>query len=169
MPENGDSALIIPVPAAAALLARVAAAFPKAVREGDIGHVTMLYPFTATATPDQVAAVAAALTPIDVVLDRVVREPGFVALTADALGPLTSEVRSHWPEVLPYGGRFGPTPEAHLTLAMGVSDDEGDAIAAMASPVEARLSQLWLLTYENGWQVAARCPFGGSDQVPAVR
>jgi hypothetical protein len=160
VPEPGDSALIVPVSAATALLARVAAAFPTAVREGDMGHVTMLYPFTGAEAAD-IDAVAATLTPIDVVLDQVVREPGFVALTADALAPLTAQVRQHWPEVVPYGGRFGPTPQAHLTLAMGVSDEDGDAIAGMASPIEARLDQLWLLTYTNGWQVAARCPFGG--------
>jgi hypothetical protein len=160
VPRPGDSALIIPVPAATALLARVAAAFPTAVREGDMGHVTMLYPFTAAKAAD-IEAVAAMLTPIDVVLDQVVQEPGFVALTADALAPLTAQVRRHWPDVVPYGGRFGPTPQAHLTLAMGVSEKDGDAIAGMASPIGARLDQLWMLTYTDTWQVTARCPFGG--------
>ncbi|MFI9388690.1 2'-5' RNA ligase family protein [Kutzneria sp. NPDC052558] len=160
MPRAGDSALIIPVPSAAPLLARVAEAFPAAVREGDVGHVTMLYPFTTT-TPEELAAVAAGLEPIDVVLDRVVREPGFVALTADALAPLTAQVRRHWSEIVPYGGKFGPAPEAHLTLAMGVTEQEGDAIAGMASPVPARLDQLWLLAYTDTWQITARCPFGG--------
>ena len=161
MPQPGQSALIIPVPAAAALLARVDAAFPGVVREGDVGHVTMLYPFT-EATPEELAAVADELVPLDVVLDRVVREPGFVALTADALAPLTAAVRRHWPEVVPYGGRFGPSPEAHLTLAMGVSDADGDTIAALVSPVPARLSELWLLSYADTWQVTGRFPLGGS-------
>lgn len=160
MPETGDSALIIPVPAAAPLLSRVAEAVPGAVREGDVGHVTMLYPFT-TATPEELNAVAATLKPVDVVLDRVVREPGFVALTADGLAPITAAVRRHWPEVVPYRGRFGPAPEAHLTLAMGVTEADGDAIAALVSPIAARLDQLWVLTYADAWQITARCPFGG--------
>ena len=163
MPEPGQSALIIPVPAAGPLLARIATAYPGFVRAGDAGHVTMLYPFVA-ATPETLSrleTVAATLTSVDVVLDRVVREPGFVALTSDALEPLTVAVRRHWPEVVPYEGRFGPSPEAHLTLAMGVSEADGDAIAALASPVPARLDQLWLLTYTDAWQVTARYPFGG--------
>jgi hypothetical protein len=160
VPQPGQSALIIPVPAAAPLLARVSAACPGVVREGDTGHVTMLYPFT-DATPEKLAEVAAELTPMDVVLDRVVRETGFVALTADALAPLTAAVRRHWPDVVPYGGRFGASPEAHLTLAMGASHADGDAIAAMVEPVPARLEQLWLLTYTDTWQITARYPFGG--------
>lgn len=166
MPEPGQSALIIPVPAAAPLLARIAAAFPGAVREGDTGHVTMLYPFVPAAA-DKLAAVAAELAPIDVLLDRVVREPGFVALTADALAPLTTAVRRHWPEVAPYGGRFGPSPEAHLTLAMGVDEATGATIAALAAPVPARLDQLWVLTYAGTWQVTGRYPLGGA--APAGR
>jgi hypothetical protein len=160
VPQPGQSALIIPVPAAAALLARVRAAFPSVVREGDTGHVTMLYPFTAAA-PEQLAEIAASLAPVDVVLDRVVREPGFVALTSTALAPLTAQVRRHWPEVVPYGGRFGPSPEAHLTLAMGVSDADAAAIADLAAPVPARLDQLWLLSFADTWQITGRFPFGG--------
>jgi hypothetical protein len=160
VPQPGQSALIIPVPAAAALLARVRAAFPSVVREGDTGHVTMLYPFTAAA-PGQLAEIAASLAPVDVVLDRVVREPGFVALTSTALAALTAQVRRHWPEVVPYGGRFGPSPEAHLTLAMGVSDADAAAIADLAAPVSARLDQLWLLSFADTWQITGRFPFGG--------
>jgi hypothetical protein len=159
VPQPGQSALIIPVPTAAALLARVAARYPDVVRPGDTGHVTMLYPFT-SATPEQLAEVAAELAPMDVVLDRVVREPGFVALTSTALAPLTAQVRRHWPAVVPYGGRFGPSPEAHLTLAMGVSDADGAAIAALAAPVPARLDQLWLLSFADTWQITGRYPFG---------
>lgn len=166
MPEPGQSALIIPVPAAAALLARVEAAYPGAVRAGDVGHVTMLYPFT-TASPEQLAAVADELAPIEVTLDRVVREPGFVALTATELAPMTAQVRRHWPDVVPYGGRFGLSPEAHLTLAMGVADEAAERIAAMATPVRARLTELWLLRYEENWQVSGRFPLRGGS--PAGR
>lgn len=162
MPQPGQSALIIPVPTAAPLLARVGAAFPGVVRPGDAGHVTMLYPFT-EATAEELAAVAAELEPVDLVLDRVVREPGFVALTADGLAPLTAKVRRHWPEVVPYGGRFGAAPEAHLTLAMGVSEADSDRIAALIKPVPARLSDLWLLSYADTWQVTGRYPMGGGS------
>ncbi|MBB5895079.1 2'-5' RNA ligase family protein [Kutzneria kofuensis] len=160
MPQPGQSALIIPVPTAAPLLARVAARYPDVVRPGDTGHVTMLYPFTDVA-PAELAAVADDIEPVDVVLDRVVREPGFVALTADALGPLTAKIRGHWPEVVPYGGRFGPTPPAHLTLAMGVAEEEAADIATMATPVSARLTELWLLRYDTEWRVTGRHAFRG--------
>ena len=160
VPQPGQSALIIPVPAAAPLLARVRAAFPSVVREGDTGHVTMLYPFTA-ATPEKLAEVADSLAPVDVVLDRVVQEPGFVALTSTALAPLTAQVRRHWPEVVPYGGRFGPSPEAHLTLAMGVTDTDAATIVALVAPVPARLDQLWLLSFAGTWQVTGRYAFRG--------
>jgi hypothetical protein len=160
VPTPGQSALIIPVPTAAPLLARVRAAFPSVVREGDTGHVTMLYPFTAV-NAAQLEDVAASLTPVDVVLDRTVREPGFVALTSTALAPLTEQVRRHWPEVVPYGGRFGPSPEAHLTVAMGVSDADAATIAALVAPVPARLDQLWLLSFAGTWQVTGRYAFRG--------
>jgi hypothetical protein len=158
VPQPGQSALIIPVPTAAPLLARVDAAFPGVVRAGDTGHVTMLYPFT-DATPAELARLAAEIRPVDVVLDQVFREPGFVALTADGLEPLTSQVRRRWPRVVPYGGRFGPNPPAHLTVAMEVTEAQAEAIAAMVEPVPARLSELWVLSYAGTWSVTGRYAF----------
>jgi hypothetical protein len=41
MPTNGQSALVIPVPAADPLLASVAARYPGTVREGVPAHVSL--------------------------------------------------------------------------------------------------------------------------------
>jgi hypothetical protein len=53
MPMNGQTGLVIPVPAADALLASVGARYPGTVREGVPAHVSLLYPFVAATELDE--------------------------------------------------------------------------------------------------------------------
>ena len=53
MPTNGQTGLVIPVPAADALLASVGARYPGTVREGVPAHVSLLYPFVAATELDE--------------------------------------------------------------------------------------------------------------------
>jgi hypothetical protein len=132
--------------------------------------VTALYPFLPDASvTDEVLAevrsLAAAVSPPEVQLAELVVTPGFVALAAPALQVVADAVCARWPEVLPYGGRFGPRPVAHLTVAMGGSDEMLERVADDVRPLlpladRAKSLQLVALT-DRGWEPRLEAPFGG--------
>ncbi len=109
MPTNGQTGLVIPVPAANALLASMGARYPGTVREGVPAHVSLLYPFIAAAKLDE--WVRSALDelfleqlPMTVEFAECYRRGGFVALRPDPIDGLTelvSKTRRHWPDVVP--------------------------------------------------------------------
>jgi hypothetical protein len=91
--------------------------------------------------------------------------PGFAALPAPALQPVADAVCARWPEILPYGGRFGPRPVAHLTVAMGGSAEALERVGQDVRPLlpvtdRAEALQLVALT-EHGWEPRLEAPFGG--------
>ena len=53
MPTRGQTSLVIPVPAADALLASVGTRYPGTVRDGLPAHVSLLYPFVVAAELDE--------------------------------------------------------------------------------------------------------------------
>ncbi|MGH3885827.1 MAG: hypothetical protein ACRDSZ_04520 [Pseudonocardiaceae bacterium] len=53
MPTNGQTGLVIPVPAADALLTLVETRHPGTVRESVPAHVSLLYPFVGAAELDE--------------------------------------------------------------------------------------------------------------------
>lgn len=169
MPQPGWTALVAPVPALDPLLAAIEAAHPGATRPGIPAHVTFLYPFLPlteldSASTDRLTALAARHAPLTLEFAEVRVEPGFVYLDSPLLKPLTDEIRAHWPSLVPYLGRFGPDPVAHLSLAIGTT--ETDAIAALASselPVTVTLDHLWLVGHDNDeWQTLGRFPFSAT-------
>ncbi|WP_410642539.1 2'-5' RNA ligase family protein [Amycolatopsis sp. lyj-346] len=170
MPEPGTTALVILLPAAEPALAAARRVDPALVRPGLPAHVTALYPFLPDgALTDEVLAevrsLAAAVTPPEVQLAELVVAPGFVALAAPALQAVADAVCARWPEVLPYGGRFGPRPVAHLTVAMGGSDETLERVAGDVRPLlpladRAKSLQLVALT-DRGWEPRLEAPFGG--------
>ncbi|GAA3579994.1 2'-5' RNA ligase family protein [Amycolatopsis ultiminotia] len=169
MPEPGTSALVVELPAAGGLLALAAEVDPGLVRPGLPPHVTALYPFLPAAqlteaVDEAVRAVAAAHQPVDVRLTEPVTAPGFVAAAAPALQPLADAVCERWPDVPPYGGRFGPRPPVHLTIAMGGTDEQRATVterAAAALPVTDRAEKLHLVVLtEQGWQLRLSAPLG---------
>ena len=160
---------MILLPGAEPLLDAARKVDPALVRPGLPAHVTALYPFLSDAelTGDVLAAVrsvAAAAEPVDVTLGELVTNPGFAAVPVPQLQPLTDAACARWPEVQPYGGRFGPRPPAHLTVAMGGPDADLAGVAAEAGPLlplTARAEALELVALtEQGWQRRLSVPLG---------
>lgn len=169
MPQPGWTALVSPAPALDPLLAAIEAAHPGATRAGIPAHVTFLYPFLPlteldSEATDWLTALAARQSPLTVEFAQARVEPGFVYLDSPLLTPLTGEIRAHWPDLVPYLGRFGPDPVAHLSLAIGTA--ETDAIAALAAtalPTSVTLDHLWLVGHDNDeWQNLGRFPFAAT-------
>ncbi|WP_205670238.1 MULTISPECIES: 2'-5' RNA ligase family protein [unclassified Amycolatopsis] len=169
MPTPGTSALVVTLPTAAVLLEAAAAVDPGLVRPGLPPHVTALYPFLPAErlteqTDADVTQLAASFPVTEVQLTDLVLAPGFVAAAAPALQPLADAVCDHWPDVPPYGGRFGAHPPAHLTIALGGTDDQRAEVAERARaalPLTARADTLHLVVLtEQGWQLRLSAPLG---------
>jgi hypothetical protein len=168
VPEPGTTALVILLPAAEPVLAAARRVAPGLVRPGLPAHVTALYPFLPAAAltddvTDAVRAVVAAASPVDVPLTELVVAPGFAAIPAPALQPIADAICARWPEVRPYGGRFGPNPGAHLTVAMGGTDAELEEVAAEARPLlplSARAEEMHLVALTEGWETRLTARFG---------
>lgn len=169
MPETGTTALVILLPAAEPVLAAARGVAPALVRPGLPAHVTALYPFLPdNALTDEVLSavrsLAAGFSPAEVRLAELAEAPGFTAIPAPSLQPVADAVCARWPEVLPYGGRFGSRPAAHLTVAMGGSETELEQVAAAVRPLlpltdRAEALQLVALT-GRGWEPRLTAPFG---------
>jgi 2'-5' RNA ligase superfamily len=170
MPTNGQTALVIPVPAADTLLASVETRHPGTVREGVSAHVSLLYPFVATAELDErVTSVLGELfveqMPMPVEFGECYRHGGFVALRPDPIEGLTELVgktRRRWPEVVPYEGVYGDV-EPHVTVALRASEETAVTIEQEVSavlPISAELREAWLVAFEGRWRVRGRFEFG---------
>ncbi|MER6198530.1 2'-5' RNA ligase family protein [Streptomyces sp. NPDC001586] len=173
MPEIGTTAVVIALPDAAPLLDAAWRIDPALVRRGVPAHVSLLYPFvpeSALTGEDEkgVRSLAAGFPAAELVLGELVAESGFVAVAVPELQPLVDAFRAQWPEVRPYGGRFGTRPAAHVTVAMGADDPTASARvrAAVGSllPLRARAAavQVVVLT-EEGWRPRFTAPLGGPD------
>lgn len=158
------------LPAAEPALAAARRVDPALVRPGLAAHVTALYPFLpdGSVTGEVLAAVrslAAGFPPPEVRLAELVVTPGFVALAAPGLQVVADAVCARWPEVLPYGGRFGPRPVAHLTVAMGGSEETLERVAGEVRPLlplADRVASLQLVALtDRGWELRLAAPFGG--------
>lgn len=173
MPTNGQTGLVIPVPAADALLASVGARYPGTVREGVPAHVSLLYPFVAAAELDKGVTSAlgelfAEQAPMPVQFAECYRRDGFVALLPDptnGLKELVSKTRRRWPDVVPYEGVYGDV-EPHLTVAMRCSAETAVTIEEEVStqlPISAELREAWLVAFEGQWTLRGRFKFGAGQ------
>lgn len=170
MPSPGTTALVILLPAAEPALAAARRIDPALVRPGLPAHVTALYPFlpddsVSSSVLDAVRSLASTVAPTEVRLDEFLSAPGFAALPAPSLQPITDAVCDRWPEVAPYGGRFGPRPPAHVTVAMGGDDETlsrvGDEVRPLL-PLTDRATALQLVALtERGWELRLDAPFTG--------
>ncbi|MFJ1759345.1 2'-5' RNA ligase family protein [Amycolatopsis sp. NPDC088138] len=169
MPEPGTSALVILLPAAEPVLAAARRTAPALVRPGLPAHVTALYPFLPAPeltdeVLDAVRELAAGVRPVDLRLTELAVAPGFSAVATPSLQPIADAVCARWPEVQPYGGRFGPTPAAHLTVAMGGAEADHERVAEQVRPLlplDARAEELHLVALDDeGWETRLVAPFG---------
>jgi hypothetical protein len=168
VPRPGTTALVILLPAAEPVLAAARRTAPELVRPGLPAHVTALYPFLPAheltdEVLDAVRDLAATVRPVDVRLAELVVAPGFSAVVTPSLQPIADAVCARWPEVPPYGGRFGPTPDAHLTVAMGGAEADHRRVAEEVRPllpVNARAEELHLVALDGeGWKTRLTAPF----------
>jgi hypothetical protein len=176
MPTPGQSALVIPVPAADVLLASVAARHPGTVRQGVPAHVSLLlYPFLAADELDErvISALGELLVeqvPMPVEFVECSHRGGFVAVRPDpieGLRELVNATRRQWPEVVPYGGIYGDV-EPHVTVALCPSEEMAGAIEQEVStqlPISAELRESWLVVFEGQWTLRGRFEFRADHQL----
>jgi hypothetical protein len=168
VPSPGTTALVILLPAAEPALVAARRVDPALVRPGLPAHVTALYPFlpdssVSSSVLDAVRSLASDVATTEVRLDEFLSAPGFAALPAPSLQPITDAVCDRWPDVAPYGGRFGPRPPAHVTVAMGGDEETlsrvGDEVRPLL-PLTDRATALQLVALtECGWELRLDAPF----------
>lgn len=162
MAKPGQTAVILPVPAADDVLAAVASQHPAAVRPGVPAHVSLLYPFLPAPAIDATVTAwlkrfAASWPSVTITLSEVRQRPGFVYLPCPELLPLVEDARSAWPDLRPYGGRFGASPEPHLTVSM-LDGGEGNIATLVAGmlPVRTVLNEVWLVAFDGlAWKATS--------------
>ncbi|WP_340672107.1 2'-5' RNA ligase family protein (plasmid) [Saccharopolyspora sp. ID03-671] len=168
----GQTGIVIPVSEGQPLLDAVAERFPDAVRTGVPAHLSLLYPFVPAAELDEhvvstLTSIFAQHEPLSVKFAGIVRSDGFVALRpepADRVEALASAVRSRWPDVVPYDGRYDAEP--HLTVAMQTTEDRAGSIERELLPgwvpLSAELREAWLVEFDGQWQLRSRFILGAS-------
>ena len=167
----GDSALVLMVPDADALVAPLRDRSDPAAAMGVGAHLTVLYPFMPAdlldrAVVEEVGRLAAAHQAFDLELTRVRTFPGVVYLAVDPEAPvraLTEAAVARWPEHPPYGGVF-EHPIPHLTVGHGGEELKKDAAGALEPhlPLRARATRLDLLVFGGErWRTRASFPLCG--------
>lgn len=116
--SDSVTALVVLLPDAAPLLDRIRELVPELVRPLP-AHVSLLYPGPPAIARDDIERVAGELPEEVEMAEPVTGADGFVGIAVPQLDALLARVRARYPEVVPYQGRFGAAPRAHLTLAMG--------------------------------------------------
>ena len=173
MPVEGQTGLVVPVPAADALLGSVERRHRGTVREGVLAHVSLLYPFVAAAELDErvtqaLSELVAGHEPMAVEFAECYRRAGFVALRPDpieGLIELTRKTRERWPDLVPYEGLYGDV-EPHVTVALRASDETVLMIEQEVSeqlPISAELREVLLVAFEGRWTLRGRFEFGSGQ------
>ncbi|MFF4319187.1 2'-5' RNA ligase family protein [Streptomyces sp. NPDC001568] len=161
MPAIGTTAIVIELPPADALLQVAVGVRASLVRPGLPAHVTVMYPFVPVAdlgddTEREFHRLTGSIPAVDLLLRELVAEPGFVAVEAAELAPTVATFRNAWPDLRPYGGRYGESPTAHLTVALGCDEAEARRVSdrvreLLPLPARAEAAHLVALT-DRGWQ-----------------
>jgi len=170
----GETALILEVPAAETLVARLRAKYDSSAAVGVPAHVTLLYPFL---EPDAVgASEIAALTtlfasaaPFDLAFRRCARFGDRVLyLAPEPEAPLLELMRriwARWPERPPYAGTI-PAADVrpHLTVSDSATGDHLDRIdlaVAGGLPIATRIEEALLIENRTGrWTTRASFSLG---------
>ncbi|MDU0251989.1 hypothetical protein RVN83_01485 [Streptomyces sp. PU10] len=102
--------------------------------------------------------------PIPVRLSEVARTGGFVGVPVPGLSQVADSVRTAFPAQVPYGGRFGPRPPVHVTVALDVTPGAAAVIArrtAAVLPITTVISALHVVGLTPaGWRGLAELPLG---------
>jgi 2'-5' RNA ligase superfamily len=169
-----ESALIVPVPEAEALVGAWRERYDDSARTGVPAHLTLLYPFLAPeeVTPpdlEQLSALfaSAAATRYELVAVRRFSR-GVLYLAPEPEGflrELTWRIWALYPHRPPYGGVFRDVIP-HLTVAQDPDHSLLDAVEAEVAPnlpIAAHATEAWLMLQdqEGRWQAGHRFPLGG--------
>ncbi|WP_328558507.1 2'-5' RNA ligase family protein [Streptomyces coelicoflavus] len=160
MPRTGTTAVLALLPDAEPLLRLAATVDASAVRPGVPAHAALLYPWLPSDEVDEpeLHRLRAALPvgPVPIRLAAVERTGGFVGVPVPELGPVADAVRGAFPAQVPYGGRFGPRPPVHVTVALESTPRAAADIArrtAAALPITTEVNALHVVGLtRTGWQ-----------------
>ncbi|MFG2679708.1 2'-5' RNA ligase family protein [Streptomyces sp. NPDC048392] len=166
MVQVGTTAVLAVLPDAEPLLELAAGVDGRAVRPGVPAHAALLYPWLPA---DEIGeeelrrlrdALPAGRVPVR--LATVERAGGFVGVPVPGLDRLAEAVRSAFPAHVPYGGRFGPRPPVHLTVALDVAPEAAAEIACRtgaALPITTEVGMLHAVALTpTGWRGLAELP-----------
>jgi 2'-5' RNA ligase len=174
VPNGGESALLVEVPEAEALVSDLRLRYDPVAARGVPAHVTVLFPFKGPERLDDrtlaaVRALAAAHEPFAFELARIEEFPGTVWLApepATAFQTLTYAAAARFPDHPPYSGLFADVVP-HLTVGHAAPDDvaklrhEVEQALEDHLPVRATARTLALWSHEGEeWRRFAAFPFG---------
>ena len=152
-----ESAVVVPIPAAEALVSRLRSRYDPVAALGVPAHVTLLYPFV---PPDEIdaelvgelrgligatAMFTAKLTATATFDDEVLY---LVPEPATPFAELSLRLTERWPDYAPYDGRHQDLVP-HLTVARASEGADLTSVgAALAAglPVSADVDEVWLMT-----------------------
>lgn len=166
MAQPGTTAVLAVLPDAEPLLELAAEADARVVRPGVPAHAALLYPWLPAARVgmtelDRLRA-SLPVGRIPVRLAAVERRGGFVGVPVPELDPLASAVRAAFPAQIPYGGRFGPDPSVHVTVAMDADPGTAADIARRTGarlPITTEVTTLHAVALTpGGWRSLAHLP-----------
>lgn len=167
-PDQGQSALLVAVPEAGALVRTIG---DRALVADDLPpHITVLFPFLPPSSLDpdiidRLRVTIAEHPSFTFSLNRVDTFPGVVWLAPDPPRPfheLTDSVVRGWPDLIPYND---PSLEAvaHLTVGRGRLRRRWRHVIEAALPIEARATDVLLMAEQSGaWREHARFPLAHS-------
>ena len=166
----GQTGLVVAIPSAEPVVARLRAAYDVAAAYGVPAHVTVLFPFLPYDAVDDgvradLAGIAASVPATDVTFARCRRWRRVAWLEPEPDRPfrdLTARVAARWPESPPYAGTIAD-PVPHLTVAEGEDDvlDLAEREVEPGLPFAARADRLHLIAFDGTrWQPAGHWPLG---------
>ena len=181
MGAEPESAIVVLVPEADALVGPFRATYDPSAAAGMPAHVTVLYPFVPPPRIDAqvvgaVQRTIAPAPPFAFTLVALRRFPGVLYLAPEPDEPfrrLTAALWRQFPDCPPYRGRHADTVP-HLTVAHRADDDHPDHVAdaitqAMADslPIRAVARHLALVDSTSGrWRTRATLPLGTNRRPP---
>ena len=165
-----ESAILLPVPEAEALVGVWRARYDESARFGIPAHISLLYPFL---PPDRISdrdverlgSVFGSVRRFPYVLKGVGRFPNVVYLAPDPDEPmrqLTERIWALYPETPPYGGAFEEVIP-HVTVAHLDDEavlDRAEAAVSTGLPIQSFAKEGWLMTQmlDRRWKVDHRFP-----------
>ena len=169
--QTGETAVIVPVPAAEPAVGRWRQRFDSSAPFGVPAHITVTFPFAPVALLTStdlfdLRSLFARQRPLELTLGRFRRFPTVLYLDPEPPAPfqnLTAAIQSRWPDFPPYGGRYDD-PIPHLT----VTDLAGEIEMAAARrdvepqlPIVCSVSRALLIRFDGDqWVTEQELPFG---------